>query len=131
MLILFSLAAVDMSSKDAQLLQQRLLELISAMERTTKVVVTSLDSTDKPCPELLKSFDFVKEEMQTLEKVVLLAKADAYPERKRLEEDLAAVGVEDLLPLSGVSSPSYDYDSCDTEYYEVDSDRETRYSVWN
>ena len=71
----------------------------------------------------------VKDVVQELEYQALVAKEHAFPERQRLDDDIATVDEDDLLPASYAPFVN-ESSNTDDSYYNVDSDRETRYSVW-
>jgi hypothetical protein len=124
-----------MSSHDAKVLQNLVLNLASSVETGAFNIRSFLEEAFRHLGDehyLLNALLAIRKEVDLMEQDALESKARSDPEKERMEEEIKLVEPMDPVPRQfpfiPPSSPEL-YEASDNDSY--DSDRSTRYSIWN
>jgi hypothetical protein len=126
---------IKMSSHDAKVLQNLVLNLASSVETGALNIRSFLEEAFRHLGDehyLLNVLLAIRKEVDLMEQDALESKARSDPEKERMEEEIKLVEPVNLVPrqfpFTPPSSPEL-YEASDNDSY--DSDRSTRYSIWN
>ena len=124
-----------MSSHDAKVLQHLVLNLASSVETGAFNIRSFLEEAFCHLGDehyLLNALLAIRKEVDLMEQDALESKARSDPEKDRMEEQITLAQDANPVPrqitFTPPSSPEL-YEASDNDSY--DSDRSTRYSIWN
>ena len=124
-----------MSSHDVKLVQNLVLNLASSVESRAVNIRTFLEEAFRHLGDehyLLNALLAIRKEVDLMEQDAIESKARSDPKKDRMEEQINlaqdAKPVPRQITFTPPSSPEL-YDASDNDSY--DSDRSTRYSIWN
>ena len=126
---------IKMSSHDAKVLQNLVLNLASSVETGAFNIRTFLEEAFHHLGDehyLLNALLAIRKEVDLMEQDAIESKARSDPEKDRMEEEITLAQDANPVPrqitFTPPSSPEL-YEASDNDSY--DSDRSTRYSIWN
>jgi hypothetical protein len=126
---------IKMSSHDAKVLQHLVLNLASSVETGAFNIRSFLEEAFRHLGDehyLLNALLAIRKEVDLMEQDALESKARSDPEKERMEEQINLAKPVKPVPrqitFTSPSSPEL-YEASDNDSY--DSDRSTRYSIWN
>jgi hypothetical protein len=125
-----------MSSHDAKVLQHLVLNFASSVETGAFNIRSFLEEAFRHLGDehyLLNALLAIRNEVDLMEQDALESKARSDPEKERMEEQINLAEAVKPVPRQFTftpppSSPEL-YEASDNDSY--DSDRSTRYSIWN
>jgi hypothetical protein len=126
---------IKMSSHDAKVLQNLVLNLASSVESGAFNIRTFLEEAFRHLGDehyLLNALLAIRKEVDLLEQDALESKARSDQEKERMEEQINLAKAAKTVPRQFTSTPPSSpelYEASDNDSY--DSDRSTRYSIWN
>ena len=124
-----------MSSHDAKVLQNLVLNLASSVETGALNIRSFLEEAFMHLGDehyLLNALLAIRKEVDLMEQDALESKARSDQEKERMEEEIKLMEAVNLVPRQFPFTPSSSpelYEASDNDSY--DSDRSTRYSIWN
>jgi hypothetical protein len=124
-----------MSSHDAKVLQNLVLNLASSVETGAFNIRSFLEEAFRHLGDehyLLNALLAIRKEVDLMEQDALESKARSDPEKERMEEEIKLVEPMNPVPRQFPFIPPSSlelYEASDNDSY--DSDRSTRYSIWN
>jgi hypothetical protein len=126
---------IKMSNHDAKVLQHLVLNLASSVETGAFNIRSFLEEAFHHLGDehyLLNALLAIRKEVDLMEQDALESKARSNPEKERMEEQINLAEAVKPVPrqfnFTPPSSPEL-YEASDNDPY--DSDRSTRYSIWN
>jgi hypothetical protein len=126
---------IKMSTHDAKVLQHLVVNLASSVESGAFNIRSFLEEAFRHLGDehyLLNALLAIRKEVDLLEQDALESKARSDPEKERMEEQINLAEPVKPVPrqitFTPPSSPEL-YEASDNDSY--DSDRSTRYSIWN
>jgi hypothetical protein len=127
---------IKMSSHDAKVLQHLVLNFASSVETGAFNIRSFLEEAFRHLGDehyLLNALLAIRKEVDLMEQDALESKARSDPEKERMEEQINLAEPVKPVPRQITftpppSSPEL-YEASDNDSY--DSDRSTRYSIWN
>jgi hypothetical protein len=126
---------IKMSSHDAKVLQNLVLNLASSVETGAFNIRSFLEEAFRHLGDehyLLNALLAIRKEVDLMEQDALESKARSDPEKERMEEEIKLVEPMNPVPRQFPFIPPSSlelYEASDNDSY--DSDRSTRYSIWN
>jgi hypothetical protein len=127
---------IKMSSHDAKVLQNLVLNLASSVETGALNIRSFLEEAFHHLGDehyLLNALLAIRKEIDLMEQDALENKARSDPEKERMEEEIKLVEAVNPVPRQFPFTPTPSspelYEASDNDSY--DSDRSTRYSIWN
>jgi hypothetical protein len=123
-----------MSSHDAEVLQNLVLTLASLVETSAFNIRSFLEEAFMHLGDehyLLNALLTIRKEVDLMEQDALESKARSDPEKERMEEEIKVLEQVNPVAQNSFTPPSSPelYEASDNDSY--DSDRSTRYSIWN
>jgi hypothetical protein len=123
-----------MSSHDAKVLQNLVLTLASLVETSAFNIRSFLEEAFMHLGDehyLLNALLTIRKEVDLMEQDALESKARSDPEKERMEEEIKVLEQVNPVAQNSFTPPSSPelYEASDNDSY--DSDRSTRYSIWN
>jgi hypothetical protein len=124
-----------MSSHDAKVLQNLVLNLASSVETGALNIRSFLEEAFMHLGDehyLLNALLAIRKEVDLMEQDALESKARSDPEKEMMEQEIKVVEHVNPVPHNPFTPPPSSpelYEASDNDSY--DSDRSTRYSIWN
>jgi hypothetical protein len=124
-----------MSSHDVKLVQNLVLNLASSVESCAVNIRTFLEEAFRHLGDehyLLNALLAIRKEVDLMEQDAIESKARSDPEKDRMEEEITLAQDANPVPRQITFTPPSSlelYEASDNDSY--DSDRSTRYSIWN
>jgi hypothetical protein len=126
---------IKMSSHDAKVLQNLVLNLASSVETCSFNIRSFLEEAFRHLGDehyLLNALLAIGKEVDMMEQDALESKARSDLEKERMEEEIKLMEPMNPVPRQFPFTPPSSlelYEASDNDSY--DSDRSTRYSIWN